>query len=409
MLSWSNAFSKFRYKDVIPTEDDDDETLNDKWAAWIQQESFKRLVMHTFIHDSQVAITYVKNPLVSPAQMLLPLPAPKQLWLTQNAHSWCHLFLTEGRRAQSSLPPLMALIDNISILDGLALLTDKALCLLIACHSKSYEVHQFRQQALLFANMENQGRKDRWLAHARHQKDLYEELSALLTYCELQTEPLNEALFTLEYLMMLLHVSFEDIQLFAGKSGEEEARRVYPAIRKWADDATSRITVWHAGQVLRIARSFERTKLRDFYAVAVYHCTLTLWVYGMVTSHTARTSEAQTPVVGRQSHGITNISIGNASSQHVFLDGEENKIVRAFRQLGHGKPCLKGSDEWLHTETQEGEQSPHVCLYHTKGIMLLGADILRHNYPGSRNGLPPLVENLVTLMSELSNLSGRDS
>jgi hypothetical protein len=232
----------------------------------------------------------------------------------------------------------------------------------------------------------------------------------MLTYCELQIEPLNEALFTLEYLMMLLHVSLEDIQLFAGKSGEEEARRVYPQIRDWTDDATSRITVWHAGQVLRIARSFEKTKLRDFYAVAVYHCTLTLWVYGMVTTHTTRRSGARTPVEGRQSHGITNTSIGHASARHVFLDGEENKIVRAFRQLGHGKPSLIGSEQWLDSESQQGEQSSQICsLYNTKGIMLLGADTLRHNYPRSRSGLPPLVENLVNLMSALSKLSGRDS
>lgn len=409
MLSWSNAFASFRYKDVAPTAEDDVDALNDKWAAWIEQESFKRLVVHTFIHDSQVAITYVKNPLVSPAQMRLPLPASKQLWLARDARSWCSLFLAEGCRTRSSLPPVMALSGNIRVLDDLESATDKALCLLIACHSKSYEVHQYRQQALLLANMENQVRSDRWLAHARLQKDLYEDLSAMLTYCELQTDPLNEALFTLEYLMVLLHVSIEEIQLFAGKSGEEEARRVYAQIRNWADDATSRITVWHAGQVLRIARSFEGTKLRDFYAVAVYHCTLTLWVYGMVTSHTARTSEAQTPVVGQQSHGITNTNIGTASSQPVFLDGEENKIVRAFRQLGHGKPCLKRSDAWIDTESRRGEHTSHICyLDHAKGIMLLGADILERNYPRSRNGLPPLVENLVNLMRELSKLSGRD-
>ena len=410
MLSWSNAFAKFRYKDVTPTEYDDDETLSGKWTAWIEQESTKRLVMHTFIHDSQVAITYSKNPLLSPTQMLLPLPASKQLWLAPNAQSWCSLFLNEGRRTQWSLPPLMALSGDMSILDDLESVIDKALCLLIACHSKSYEVHQFRQQALLFANTQNRGRKDRWLLHTSRQKELYEDLSAMLTYCELQTDPLNEALFTLEYLMMLLHVSLDDIQLFAGKSGEEEARRVYPQIRDWADDTTSRITVWHAGQVLRIARSFERTKLRDFYAVAVYHCTLTLWVYGMVASHTARTSEAQTPALNRQSHGLANTNIGTPSPGLAFLDADENKIARAFRQLGHGKPCLKGSDEWLNTRSHRGEQSSHICyLDDSKGIMLLGADTLRHNFPHSRNGLPPLVENLVNLMSELSALSGRDS
>lgn len=273
MLSWSNAFSKFRYKDVIPTLGDDDKTLNEKWAQWVEQESFKRLVMHVFIHDSQVSIAHIKNPLISPGQMYLPLPASKRLWSAQTAHAWRNLFLAEGQQSQSARPSVIALGGNIRILDDFENVTDKKLCLLIACHSLAYQVHQFRQQSLMLENMQNQGRKDRWLAHTSRQKDLYEDLSAMFTYCEVQTEPSLEALFTLEYLMMLLHVSLEDIQLFSGKSGEEEARRVYPQIRTWTEEASSRTTVWHAGQVLRIARAFERTRLRDFYAVAV--CTYT--------------------------------------------------------------------------------------------------------------------------------------
>ena len=411
MLTWSNAFSKFRYKDVIPTADDDDDTVTAKWAAWIEQESFKRLVMHAFIHDSQVAIAHIKNPLVSPAQMLLPLPASRRLWLAQNAHSWRNLHLEEGSSRETALPSVMTLVSNIRILDELERVADKALCLLIASHSMAYEVFHFRQQALLLADVQVQGRKDRWLTHASRQKDLYEDLSALATYCELQTEPASEALFTLEYLMMLLHVSLENIQLFSGKSGEDEARKVYPHVRAWTEETNSRTTIWHAGQVLRIARSFERTRLRDFYAIAVYHSTLTLWVYGMVKSNTARKSGLQTPVGGRQSYGFTNDNHGHTSSQQVFLDGEEDKTVRAFRQLGHGKPCLRSSiDSSLRLDDHWEELLSNACpLSDSRAVMSLGASILRYNYPRSQNGLPPLVENLANLMTDLSKLSGRDT
>lgn len=404
MLSWSDAFSKFRYRDIVPNIDDDDQTLSDKWRQWVEQESFKRLVMHAFVYDSQVAIAHIKNPLVSPAQMLLPLPASKRLWLAQNAHAWRNLYLAEARPTQSSLPSAMALVSNIRVLDELENFTDKTLCLLIACHSLAYEVFQFRQQhALLLVDLRNQARKDRWLAHASRQKDLYEDLGTLATYCEVQTEPSQEALFTLEYLMMVLHVSLEDIQLFSGKSGEDEARRVFPQILSWTEEASSRTTVWHAGQVLRIARSFERTRLRDFYAVAVYHSTLTLWVYGMVTSNMLRKSGVQTPTKARNTN---NTSYGNASSQEVFLDGDENRAIRAFRQLGQGKPSLhKVARE---SNTGDHRQPESLSLHNAKGIMLLGADLLRHNFPRSRNGLPPLVENLASLMSELSKLSGKD-
>ena len=85
--------------------------------------------------------------------------------------------------------------------------------------------------------------------------------------------------------MMKLHVSLNDIQLFSGRAGEEEARRVYPQIRAWTEESESRTAVWHAGQLFRTARSFEKTRLRDFYAVAVHHAALTLWVYGLSLIH----------------------------------------------------------------------------------------------------------------------------
>jgi hypothetical protein len=57
--------------------------------------------------------------------------------------------------------------------------------------------------------------------------------------------------------MMSLHVALDDIQLFAGRAGEDEARRIYPQIRTWTQDSESRKAVWHAGQVFHHAKKFE--------------------------------------------------------------------------------------------------------------------------------------------------------
>lgn len=288
------------------------------------------------------------------------------------------------------------------MMDEYTNVTDKAVCILLACHSVAYEVFQFRQQALLLAHGPTQPRRDRWLGHLSRQKEIFEDLSTMHTYCEMQSDPAPEALFTLEYLMMALYVSLDDIQLFSGRSGEEEARRVYPRIRDWTQDVESRTTIWHAGQVLRLARNFEKTRLRDFYAVAVYHATLTLWVFGMVTSNTARRSRAQTPVGPRGAVSDLN-GIGNREqSQPVLLDGEDDKAAKGFRHLGHGKPCL-----WNNGQNIHGFVSKICFLENSQGVMLLAAELLKSNYPRSHSGLPPLVENLASLMIELSNLSGR--
>ena len=187
MLSWSDSFSKFPYKDVVPTEDDSDDVLTTKWRCFIDQEAFKRLVLHTALWDSQVSMAHLKNPLISPAQMFLPLPAPRKLWLAQDAHSWKNHMLRTGYR-ETSLPSTMAVAGNARILDDFQHVIDKPLCILLACHGIAYEVFQFRQQALIHANGQLQARRDRWLAHVNRQKEIYEDLMAMHTYCEVQQE-----------------------------------------------------------------------------------------------------------------------------------------------------------------------------------------------------------------------------
>ena len=242
-----------------------------------------------------------------------------------------------------------------------------------------------------------------------------------LTYCELDTSTPPEIIFTLQFLMMKLHVSLDDIQLFSGRAGEEEARKVYPQIRAWTEESDSRTAVWHAGQLFRVARSFEKTRLRDFYAVAVHHAALTLWVYGMVVSNTNRQSGLQTPVAqtfasqtpsgqrSRQSQAQAHLTTATSSRKRLYLDGPDEKAGRAFAQLRLGVPGLQkiyqtttNSSVRLDALPSSGTFCP---LYNSKGVMSVAADILRSNFPRSREGLPPLVENLANLMDDLGKLS----
>ena len=49
MLSWANAFRKFGYVDFVPTAEDSEPVLTEKWHGWIERESRKRLILHTFL------------------------------------------------------------------------------------------------------------------------------------------------------------------------------------------------------------------------------------------------------------------------------------------------------------------------------------------------------------------------
>ncbi|KAK4496952.1 hypothetical protein PRZ48_011401 [Zasmidium cellare] len=402
MLTWSNSLSKFLYHDYVPLPTDTDEVLNEKWRAWLEQEGRKRLVYRTFLHDSQVAIAHMQNPIVAPAQMMLPLPASSDFWQASSAHAWRNLYITKQPPLQSALPSMLEVFGSLNTLDGLTNVADQPLCVMIACHAMAYEVWQFRQQSHLLSNWQEQGRKDRWLTHLNRQRDVLENLTTMSAYCDMHGNLPPEIIFTVEFLIMALHGSLEDIQIFSGKHGEEEARKVYPRIRDWTQDTEARTAVWHAGQVLRIARTFEKTRLRDFYAVAVYQAVLTLWVYGMVTN-VARKSGDKTPIHTNRSSMLLNPSDPLSSSNRVFLDDTDEKSAKSFKLLGQGTPGLKSSTSMQ----SSGEMSSFCSLHNSRGLMVIGGDILESNFPESRNALPPLVENLTNLMSELGKLSGR--
>ena len=409
MLTWSDAFRKYRYRDIIPSENDDTTQTEAKWKAWIEQESLKRLVLHVFIHDSQASLAHSKDPLLSPSRMQLPLPASLELWQAQDAQSWRTCYLSKDRPNQSEMPSVVALSTDLQLLHKHGRIIDQGLCVMLACHLIAYDVLQHRQQATVLAGSSGSARNERWLAHTNRQKEIYEDLTSMHTYCQMLDQPMPEIEFSAHYLMMLLHTSFEDIQLFSGRSGESEARRVFPLIRVWTEGTESRVAVWHAGQALRAARSLEKTRLRDFYAVALHHVTLTLWVYGMVTSNVARASRAHTPAVqpvpARQNANI-------AREEDVLLDGEDGRRAKAFRHLGQGRPCLSvlcGPQNYSAGDARSSSALAKVCpLESPKEVMLLASRVLEDNFPNSCSGLPPLVDNLVKLMVELSRFSGRD-
>ncbi|CAK4034249.1 Zinc finger [Lecanosticta acicola] len=410
MLTWSQSFTKFRYQDFTPLVNDSDDVLRDKWKSWLEQETRKRLVLHTFVYESRVALANLQGQMLSPAQLMLPLPASLDLWLAPNAHSWRNAHLMKRPPDRQSLPSVMDLFGNLSLLNGMHEYVDKPLCMLIACHALAHDVSQFRQQAKLLANWSFEGRRDRWLSHFNRQREIMDDLHSTNAYCEMDKSVSSEILFTIEYLAMSLHTDMEDIQAFSGKLGEQEARKAFPRVRAWTENAEARNAVWHAGQCFRIARGFEKTKLRDFYAVALYQATLTLWVYGMVTSNTARTSGDRTPTQHRGGATERPSSQGSSLSQGslIYLDDSNDKTAKPFKLLGQGVPGLRSisrtstePEPWIHASTD------FCSLYDSKGLMLLAEETLRQNFPESRNGLPSLVENLVNLMSELGKLSGR--
>jgi hypothetical protein len=226
--------------------------------------------------------------------------------------------------------------------------------------------------------------------HIKHTREMLSKLNVLSAEGELMSE----------MLMMSLHICSEDVQRFAGRFGEEEVRAALPTLREWIHKDEHLHANWHAGQVLRAARKLPRTQLRGFLAIAVYHACLTLWMSALLTrrSGTASGNFARTSVglaigVGETSmHPEGNRSF-TMSEQSVILNGDETPVTRAYLSLGRGVPALQ-------VDGGVGElQDPTV-------IPTVMMSIFRENYPAQSESLPPLRENLGSLMNDLSKTPG---
>lgn len=193
---------------------------------------------------------------------------------------------------------------------------------------------------------------------------------------------------------MHIHVSVEEVQRFAGKHGESEARRAYSSLEIWATTEGSRSAVWHAGQVLRAGRRVPSFMFRGFDSLVVYHATLVLWAYGVLLEAAKRKNKT-----------TRNLNLESNDTQ-VYLDGPRTDTVQRFLDLGIGRPGIEHNMSQIVLQ----QQGTKFCdLRRSNQIMIIGSKLLESNYPTVGPGdiiLPPLVENLRDLMREFGRLAG---
>lgn len=171
---------------------------------------------------------------------------------------------------------------------------------------------------------------------------------------------------------MILHVNLEDLQRFAGKFGEEEARCAAEKFGEWAKGKEAHLAVWHAGQVFRAARQLLLAHNRDFNAIALYYASLTLWVYGLSAEAAA------------------------SGTRQVVLNEAEDQDSKSFLSGGLGAPVLR-----------VGTEGEVVELGNADAVLGVARGLYKSNFPvGEGESLPPLVENLSDLLRDLGTMPG---
>ncbi|KAI5785165.1 C2H2 type zinc finger domain protein [Pyronema domesticum] len=364
MLRRSGKYRRAQYPTIVPLLSDEGETLNSRWRSWIEQQQWARLVYQLFIHDIQGSMAYQVNPIISYAELSLPLPESRPLFFARSAEQWKQLYLSTPLCGNPRLPSLQDTLHTFpSITLQPATRIDLEFAELITLYGLWGRIWSYRQCQTIGRSNEHTP------AH------LLTNINKNILHPRFNTP---QSRLLVEVLQMSVYVSLEDLQAFAGKEDEEECLRVYPILQSWIRGRESRLAILHAGQVLREACGFKRGQLTEFWAVMVYHAAITLWSYGAL-------------MMGERESSGTPLDEGE--DEVVVLDGDlGGRGIEKFVEYGRGYPRISShqvADTDVHSP---GAVMEAVCRL-LEGHCMEELEEKEH--------LPPLVENLMVLMEEL--------
>ena len=405
-MRYRGWFQRSKYPAVVVCPSDDGEILQTKWRAWIEREQWKRyvqnpnarhqahgqwltfhrLVFHCYIREAQVSMTNLTNLSISYAELSLPLPESRELWFARTAQDWKARYLESSADQEKRPAALGDLFHDIHILTRNRLRLDVQFSTSVFLYGFWALILEYRQLNSVHrprSSANSLGGDPTLLLSSRYQELVRDLQSFHLIAAGWQDMSTREHL-VLNLLMMNLHVPVDDLQLFLGKEGEDEARRIYPTLQQWAASSDGRSAAWCASQVLRYAKLFPVGHLKDFYAVAVHHASITLWMYGVVTRATRR-------------HYVSS----QETAERIYLDGSDSIAIQRFISFEQGRPAIKGPAPVPGSGQRSG--SNEAPLHDPRTCMEISQDILRSNFAEGQEALPSMVENLCTLIKQLGN------
>ncbi|KXJ85368.1 hypothetical protein Micbo1qcDRAFT_223304 [Microdochium bolleyi] len=371
MLRRNARFRPSGYTEIKLWQDDEGHTLDGKWKDWVAQESFKRLAFRMFQHDTDSSLALMINPLVSYAEVVVELPCSNEMWSAPTKERWKVMYLASQQQQHHTAPTPPSSLS----------LGASALTLSDYLDNPTFHL----PTDILTASFAYLGVV--YLLCSRH-----EELVKLLNRFRLSLDDVPPsisnsmcmvAMMRAEHIAVHIHAPFEDILRFAGMEGPEQSRIAYDSVVEWVRTENARKAVWHAGQILRCARTAHRLKVQGPMAVVVFHASLILWVYGLILQQ----NQMQSP----PGEDLRLRSL-------VPVDDDESGAVQRFIQLDRGAPSIQKRVSADSNNT--GSDSTHVSLFEPDRVMDAIIDILSQNHPPKSR--PPLVENLVQVLTELA-------
>lgn len=335
---------------------------------------------------------YSINPLLSAAEMNLPLPDADSLWACRSAEEWKSLYLQQTWVPQPSMTSLVrdALTYHPASIAAKISWAEQTLLyglwgFVWECRHAS-DLLQTDDAAGDLGSLLLSSRLD-GLANVLQRLQERPNPAGIGSDACLQTSPETDLVHG--FLCMNLYVPLKNMQSFAGRYGEEEANRVYASLEEWSSNRQARVGLRHACQIFHAAKQIAPWALHEFHAYAIYAATVTIFGYGLITA--ARDRKAG-HVVSNPKPSTPDWESGN----FIWLCSDSPTTIRRFLNLGDGRPVIRGFDNGSTGATRVAYiQSPST-------VVDLAIEILKRQpcWTGSSN-LPPFSENLIKLLSEL--------
>ena len=372
----ANRYRRYKYPFPAVLALDEGVELEKKWQCWIESEQWKRLVHHTSIGDAMNSLLFLAPPLMSYSEVVLPIPDSQQLWSLPTAVEWKHTYLSQMPAATERLPSLHdCMIDITNVPTYGHLLNDRFMIMGIIGNIWR-KVWEYRQDCTLHKD------KRQTSPTLMTKENEVQQLIRNIRFGEDLSKPNNiTSLLFLEIVTMHVHMSLDDVQLFTGLEGVEEARRIYPDLVAWSQTPSSRQAIWHAGQVLRIAKNGPKSTLIAISAVAVYQSALAFWTYGLMLRDAVHKSNSQSQY----------------QSTYIWLDELETDDKNRFVESNTGLPVIRG----IHDSTNPTASPPPATLDHPARVLDVIIHVFRENWNVPGVAMPVLVENLIKLMTGL--------
>lgn len=333
---------------------------------------------------------------MSYAELSLPVPYAKELWLAKTALDWKRTYFQLVGNGQLRPHCFIDLLPDPMALHSLGNLYDHYHIQLCLLHAASDMICRYRQDRTIFAAAGNSSTRVSAFSDQVQQQRILHILKHVSLSCEdLEAQRTIELHLLFHLFSMHLFAPFDQMELAAGKEGPREAGRADPSLQQWIQTGESRQAVWHAGQVLRATRQLGPEQFKHYYVVSAYHAGLCLWIYGML-SQPKKPEQLHAP----EASGATEAS-GNS---YVYIDQDETKPIQRWITYGRGEPAISSRSQ---DGTRNGADDIALGGVSIYSPQLLITTLLQHHMSRfvSKNGL--FMDNICQLMQALRNISRR--